>query len=303
MVLSGCQHLSKHKTNLAYFLATFTVFGWSTGIVIGRSIYENTPPIGLSFWRWFLPALIILPWVIPKLKKEGLILIKAWKPICAMGVFMIGSSTLSMVSINYTTAINVSLVNAGQPLTTAAIAWFFFKDKLTASQLFGVFFGLAGILVMVSRANMSILHSLNFNLGDLVMLIAIIGYGSYANMLRKIPQGVGFIVILFSVFVTGCLGLLPFYIYESLNYMAMPTTWVTIKWVLILAIFTSLIPTYFWNIAVSIVGVNRSAIFVNLIPIFGATLAIIFLGEVLYIYHIVGTVMIFFGILLVIKSH
>ena len=85
MVLSGCQHLSKHKTNLAYFLATFTVLGWSTGIVIGRGIYENTPPIGLSFWRWFLPALIILPWVVPKLKKEGLILIKAWKPICEWG--------------------------------------------------------------------------------------------------------------------------------------------------------------------------------------------------------------------------
>ena len=51
MVLSGCQHLSKHKTNLAYFLATFTVLGWSTGIVIGRGIYENTAPIGLSFWR------------------------------------------------------------------------------------------------------------------------------------------------------------------------------------------------------------------------------------------------------------
>ena len=57
------------------------------------------------------------------------------------------------------------------------------------------------------------------------MLIAIIGYGSYANIHRKIPQGVGLIVILFSVFVTGCLGLLPFYIYESLNYIVMPTAW------------------------------------------------------------------------------
>ena len=294
---------TKHNIGLAYFMATGTVLAWAIGIVIGRGISEVTPPIGLSFWRWFLPTLCLAPWAIPKLKKEGLILIKTWKPICAMGFFMIGSSALSMLSVNYTTAINVSLVNAGQPLTTAVIAWIIYRDRLTPIQTLGIIFGAIGILVMVSRADLSVLQSLKFNLGDLIMFIAIIGYGSYANTLRRVPKELSFIVVLFSVFGAGCIGLLPFYFYESFTYMTMPTNWHTVMWVLVLAILTSLIPTYCWNLAVSIVGVNRSAIFVNLIPVFGAILAITFLNEELYIYHIIGATMIFFGILLVIKGH
>ena len=216
---------------------------------------------------------------------------------------MVGSSALSMLSINYTTAINVSLVNAGQPLTTAAIAWIIFRDKLTTIQTLGIVAGTIGIIVMISRANLIVLQSLEFNSGDLIMLIAIVGYGSYANTLRTIPKNLNLTILMFAVFFTGSIGLLPFYIYESLTYMAMPTNWLTIMWVLILAIITSLIPTYLWNSAVSIVGVNRSAIFVNLIPVFGAALSITFLNEQLHLYHIVGASMICSGILLVVKGH
>ncbi len=284
-------------------MATGTVLGWAIGIVIGRGIYESTPPVGLSFWRWFIPAICLIPWVIPKWRQEGKIALKAWKPICAMGMFMVGSSTLSMLSVNYTKATNVSLVNAGQPLTTALIAWLIFRDKLTTTQTLGIITGALGIIVMVSRADLEVLQSLNFNSGDLIMLIAIVGYGSYANTLRTIPQNLSHTVLMFLVFVCGCIELLPFYIYETVTYMPMPINWTTIMWTFILAIITTLIPTYWWNAAVSVVGVNRSAIFVNLIPVFGATLAILFLGEQLYLYHILGACMICAGIFLVIVGH
>jgi drug/metabolite transporter (DMT)-like permease len=87
---------------------------------------------------------------------------------------------------------------------------------------------------------------------------------------------------MFGVCIAGCIELLTFYIYESFTYMTMPTNWVTIMCVTVLGLVTSLIQTYWWNSAVSVVGVNRSAIFVNLIPVFGATLATIFLNEQIY---------------------
>jgi drug/metabolite transporter (DMT)-like permease len=284
-------------------MATGTVLAWVTGIVIGRGIHEVTPPIGLSFWRWLMPAICLLPWVIPRLKKEGRILLAAWKPTCAMGIFMVGSSTLSLLSVNFTTATNASLVNAGQPLTTAAIAWLIYRDQLNFIQTLGIVAGAIGIITMVSRANFMILQSLEFNSGDLIMLIAIIGYGSYSNTLRIIPRNLSFTSLMFGVYIAGCIELLPFYIYESSTYMTMPTNWVTIMCVTVLGLVTSLIPTYWWNSAVSVVGVNRSAIFVNLIPVFGATLATIFLNEQIYFYHISGAALIFIGILLVIKGY
>lgn len=288
---------------LGYLMAAGAVLGWAIGIVIGRGIYEITPPIGLTFWRWLVAALCLTPWVIPIWKKEGPNLLKFWKQLFAMGIFMVGASTLSMLSVNYTTAINVSLVNAGQPITTAVIAWIIFKEKLTNIQIMGVLSGAIGIITMVSRANLSILQSLHFNPGDLLMLLAIIGYGSYSNTLRIISNEISNTVMIFVVILAGCLALLPFYIYETATYLPMPTNWMTMIWVAVLAIMTSLIPTYLWNAAISIVGVNRSAIFVNLIPVFGAALAIIFLNEQLYFYHLLGATLIFIGILLVIRNH
>ena len=293
----------KIGTGLAYFMATGTVLGWAIGIVIGRGIYEITPPVGLSFWRWFIAALCLIPWVIPKWKQEAPFVFKKWKTIFAMGTFMIGASTLSMLSVNFTTATNVSLVNAGQPLTTALIAWLFFKDKLTTLQTLGIIAGAIGIVTMVSRADIAVLQSLEFNSGDLLMLIAIVGYGSYANTLRTIPHELGLTVMMFAVTMAGCIAILPFYIYETLTYMPMPVDWTTTMWVAVLAIVTSLIPIYWWNAAVSVVGVNRSAIFVNLMPVFGATLAIIFLDEQLYLYHVLGAALIFLGILMVVRWH
>jgi drug/metabolite transporter (DMT)-like permease len=290
-------------TGLAYLMATGTVLGWSIGIVIGRGIFETTPPIGLSFWRWFITALCLVPWVIPRWKAEAPFVFKAWKKIAAMGLFMIGASTISMLSVNYTTATNVSLVNAGQPLTTALIAWLVFKDKLSPLQTFGIVLGAVGIVAMVSRADLGVLQSLAFNAGDLLMLIAIVGYGSYANTLRTVPHELGLTVLMFTVTMAGCIEMLPFYIYESLTYMPMPTNWTTIGWVAVLAIVTSLFPIYWWNAAVSVVGVNRSAIFVNLLPVFGATLAIVFLDEQLYLYHVLGTGLVFLGILAVVRGH
>ena len=293
----------KIGAGLAYLMATGTVLGWAIGIVIGRGIYEVTPPIGVTFWRWFIAALCLLPWVIPQWKKEGYLVFKLWKPICAMGLFMIGSSTLSMISVNFTTATNVSLVNAGQPLTTALIAWIIFKDKLTFIQTLGIIAGGGGIVVMVSKADLAILQALEFNPGDLFMLIAILGYGSYANTLRTIPQELGLTVMMFVVTMAGCLEILPFYIYETVTYMPMPYDFLTVFWVAVLAIVTSLIPVYLWNAAISVVGVNRSAIFVNLIPVFGAGLAIIFLGETLRLYHVLGAAFICMGILLVVRGY
>jgi len=288
---------------LAYFMATATVFGWASGIVIGRAIYETIPPIGVSFWRWLIAAVCLLPFVVPKWKTEAPIVFKSWKLCLSMGLFMISASTISMVSVNFTTATNATLVNAGQPITTAVLAWLIFKDRLSVVQVAGIFVGAIGIVVMVTRADLSVLGALQFNPGDLLMLIAIVGYALYANYLRQMPKEISLSVLMFAVVIAGCLLLLPLYIIESIIYLPMPGSWNTLGWLLVLAIATSLIPVYMWNAAIPVIGVNRAAIFVNLLPIFGAGLAIIFLNEKLYVYHILAAVCVCVGILLVVIGH
>jgi drug/metabolite transporter (DMT)-like permease len=70
---------------------------------------------------------------------------------------------------------------------------------------------------------------------------------------------------------------------------------------LYLSIFPTLLATVSWNLAIRAVGPNRSAIFVNLIPVSGAVLAMTFLGERLHTYHLIGAAFVFAGIYLAIR--
>ena len=47
----------------AYGLIAATVLTWAIGVVIARGVHEEIPPIGLSFWRWIIATIILLPCV------------------------------------------------------------------------------------------------------------------------------------------------------------------------------------------------------------------------------------------------
>jgi drug/metabolite transporter (DMT)-like permease len=218
-----------------------------------------------------------------------------------MGLLMIGASALVAVSLNFTTATNAAIVNATQPAMTALVAWVFFHERLTPLQFGGIIAAVAGILIMVSEANLQLLLALRFNPGDMIMLIAVVGYAIYANRLPGLPKKISFVGGLFAIFLFGGLIQLPIYIAESISFKTVPLTVDAVGALLVLAVITSVIPMFMWNKAVPIVGVNRAAIFVNLMPVFTAILAILFLGEQLFLYHVAGAVLIFIGIVMVVK--
>ena len=164
----------------------------------------------------------------------------------------------------------------------------------------GVF--LLGVVIMVSKASWSVIVGLEFNLGDLIALVAMIGFSSYSLNLKKLPGELSVAESLFAITVSGALMLLPFYILESVYYAPVPlsasTLWVVIELALLVTVFGNLM----WNKGNQVVGPNRAAIFINLIPIFGALLAVTFLDEKVYGYHFAGAVLVCLGIWLVVGN-
>jgi drug/metabolite transporter (DMT)-like permease len=288
---------------VAYLMLVGVVFFWSTGLVLVKGVHETIPPVGLTFWRWMIGAMCLAPLVIPRLKYDLPVMLKNWKFYVSMGFFMIGASALTAISLNFTTATNASIVNATQPTMTALVAWVFFHEKLSPLQFTGIIAAVIGILIMVSKADLQLLLNLGFNPGDMIMVLAVLGYAIYANRLRWLPKEISFVGGLFTIFLFGSLVQLPLYIYESINYKTVPLTFEIAGTLFLLAFFTSVIPMFMWNKAVPIVGVNRSAIFVNLMPVFSTIMAIIFLGEQLFLYHVTGAVIVCAGIFLVVKGH
>ncbi len=105
----------------AYVMLVCIQFLWAGAMVIGRFVHDDIPPIGLSFWRWTIAALILPPFAWPVFRAHPGLLARSWKIMAGLGFIMGMGSTLTIVALNFTTAINATVVNAGQPTITALI--------------------------------------------------------------------------------------------------------------------------------------------------------------------------------------
>ena len=275
---------------------------WAGGIVIARGVHESVPPVGFGFWRWTVVTACLVVTIWPRLAAEWPVVMRNWKLFLTYGFYLVFGSTMMLVAVNFTTAINANLVNASQPAVTIAVAWLLVRDRTTRLQLLGVGVALAGIVYMVVRGDLSVLTGFRFYSGDFWMLIAVIGYASYAVRLRRMPKGISPLTALCVISGAGALLILPFYVVEMVIYKPVPLSWQASGAIVFMGVLVSLLPVMLWNESIRRVGVNRAAIFVNLMPVFGAIFAIAFLGERLFLFHVVGAVMVFAGIVLVVRG-
>jgi drug/metabolite transporter (DMT)-like permease len=261
----------------------------------------GVPPLALSLSRWVIAVVILLPFVWRRLPAEWSNMKRHAPSLVFMSSFMIAGSTMSVLAVYYTTATNAVLVNASQPAITAALGWAIAGTVLLARQRLGIVCAFVGILIMIARADSSVLFGLEFNVGDLIMLLAVIGWSTYAVLLPRRDYTPGGTSLMFLISVSGTVMLLPAYLIERAVVGSFGFSGQVVAAMLYLAVFPTLLATFGWNLAIRSVGANRTAIFVNLIPLSGAALAMIFLGERLYPYHLIGAVFVFAGIYLSVR--
>jgi drug/metabolite transporter (DMT)-like permease len=284
----------------AHIMLALTALCLAGNHVIGRSVQGEIPPVGLSFWRWMTGALILAPLVLPRAFKRRAIYREHLRTLSVLGALIIGSTTVVLVALNFTTAINVSLINAMQPVLTVALAVVFLHEHPSKPGIAGIVVSFCGGAVMLAEGDWSNLSGLRFNGGDLFALAAMLGLSMYALNLRRLPSDLTMIESLFATIVTGCLMLFPFYVVESIIYMPVAANSTTVVVVLALALLVSVFGNLMWNAGNLIIGPSRAAIFINLIPLFGAMLAVGFLGERIHFYHWIGAPLICLGIWLIV---
>ena len=267
------------RPGLAYLLLTVCMLLLASNHIIGRGVHDQLPPVGLSFWRWFAAAIMLLPFVLPRIGAS----IDAYRrnlgDLVLLGGLIVGSTTVILIALNFTTAINVSLINATQPTITVMFSWLFFRQHLSRRQAVGIAIAFIGVAVMLTRGQLEVLTSLGLNFGDVIALLAMAGFSAYAVNVRRLPAGLNPVESLFGVIVAGSVVLLPFYLIESFFFRPMPMTGLAVVAALSLALLVSCLAMLLWNVGNQAVGPNRASIFMNLIPVFGAALAMGFLGE------------------------
>ena len=289
------------RTTHAYGLIAATVLTWAIGVVIARAVHQEIPPIGLSFCRWITATLILLPFVWGSLRKDTQLVIKNLRYFWVQGIFMTGGGMFLFVAVNFTTAINVALVNATQPILTVLIAWILIRDCIKGIQILGIVAAFLGITVMVTKADLGVLMSLDFSAGDFITVLATTFYACYAINIRNMPEEIGTFPALFVILLMGSLTLFPFYVLEAVFIRPTLFSGKLVIVVVVLALLVSILSIAMWNTGNAVVGHNRAAIFVNLMPVYSAILAIYFLDERLYLFHVVGALFVCAGIFMVIR--
>jgi len=280
-------------------LVLATLF-WAGNFVVGKIAFiESVPPFSLTFFRWLLVWLILIPFTYKeffKLKNEILdnLFLLFLLGLTSVGLF----NSFIYNALNFTQVINASLFNAVIPPTIILFCFLYKIEKTNKYQICGLIVSILGILSIITELDLNILLALNFNKGDILMIGAVISWGIYSAFLKKIKFKVSLLTLVHILCTFGLLTLVPQFLFELSQGKTMIVNNNLIYCLIYLVIFPSIGSYYCWAGAVSIIGPNRAGIFLSLIPLFSTILAMIFFDEKFLFFHFIGSILIVLGLFL-----
>ncbi|WP_286886491.1 DMT family transporter [Aneurinibacillus sp. UBA3580] len=281
-----------------YVLLVLANVLWGGNFVIGRAITESLPPYTLSFLRWCTALIVFLPFIWSSLRKEWPLLRQKMAVIILMAFTGItGFNTLLYIALHYTTSINASLVNTSTPIVIYILSFFILRERLNKNQTIGTIFSLVGVLFIISKGSLDTLLAFSFNLGDLLVIAALICWSIYSILVKRYTDILPGYSTFFVCILIGIAILFPFSMYE-IFVAQIPVVWSTgsVLTVLYTGIFASIVAFISWNSAVSQVGAGKAGIFLNLIPVFASIFAILFIGEHVAWYQTIGGLFVVLGV-------
>ena len=282
-----------------YLLLSLTSLFWAANWVVGRAMRDEMPPVAMGFWRWTIALLILLPFAAPELRRKRDVVRANWLTLTLLGVLgAIAFNTLIYVGLQYTAATNGVLFNSISPVLIILLSWVISRERISKLQACGVVLSLCGVLVIVARGDGATLAAFHFNRGDLWLITAMILWAFYTIVLRRRPPALSATGFLTAMLLLSLPFLLPFYLWEFSQRGGFTLTPATVAALAYYGTIPSIVAYLFWNRGVAQVGPSKAGLFVHLMPLFGAILSVIFLGERLYAYHYAGAVFIFSGIYL-----
>ena len=290
--------ISRNKA--AYIFLVLATLFWSGNFIVGKaaSLFE-IPPFTLNFYRWTFAWLILAPFTLKEILQKKNYILGNIKLILILGITSITVfNSIVYYSLNFTQVISGVLMISTIPVMIIFFCWVLKIEKTNFYQILGVIFSLLGVVVIVTKADLGKLFSLNFNKGDLWMVVAMFSWAMYSALLKKKKFDLTHISFLQTIITAGLILLLPAYLIEmALGYKLN----VNLPFVLTLSyvvLFPGLASFFFWIKGISIIGSNRSGIFLHLMPIFSTVMAVLIFNEKFMDFHLIGATLIIAGIVL-----
>jgi drug/metabolite transporter (DMT)-like permease len=294
------QHQSPLRwlNNQPYLLLVLASLFWAGNIVLARHVAGHVPPLTLSCLRWIGTSLMLWPFARPHLKNDWPVLRARWPMLLVLALtgFAINNA-LSYWAMQYTQALNGLLMQSSTPLFVALWSLLLFGVRLTVAQFAGIAISMIGVLVILLRGDLGALTAIQFNRGDLMFAGALLVFGLYSAMMSRRPKVHQLSLISFCT-AAGALLLAPLAAWEYAAGLVFKPDLQSLLTLAYVIVFASMLAYMFFNRGIALIGPNRAAPFLHLVPVFGSVLAIVLLGEELMPFHLAGYVLVLAGVII-----
>ena len=284
----------------AYIMLVCATLFWSGNFMVGKFAFlENIPPLSLVFYRWSLVWLILLPFTIKEILKHKDTILKNLPILFFLGFTSVGLfNSFTYLSLIHTQVINSTLFNTAIPAVIILLCFLFKIEKTNKFQILGLIISVLGILSIITKLDIKIFLSLNFNKGDIIMIGGVITWGIYSTLLKKKKFTLPLLTLVHVICTFGLICVFPQFFYEFSQGQFIEFNTNLFYILIFLALFPSIGSYYCWAGAVSIIGANRAGIFLSLIPLFSTIMAIAFYKEQFQFFHLIGAILIIIGLFL-----
>lgn len=280
----------------AYLLLSLTALFWGGNAIAGRLAVGEISPMALTAMRWVIVVIVMAPLTGGQIVAEWPVLKEKWLSTVLMGIFgFTAFNGLFYVAAHHTSAVNLTIFQGSIPVLVLIGMVLLFGVRVVPLQVLGMIVTLLGVVLVSVKGSWEVLRSLALNIGDVWTLIACVFYAGYTLALRRRPavSGLVFFTALAIVAFLSSIPLLAFEIATGTVQWPTPKGWLVLLYV---GLLPSLVAQIFFIRGVELIGPARAGLFVNLVPVFGALLAVVLLGEPFAFYHALGLGLVLGGI-------
>ena len=284
-----------------YLLPLITVLIWGGNTIVNKMAAEQIEPSAMSFFRWFIAALIMTPFCLKSIIKARTT-IKPYLGKLAILAFlgMVLNQSLGYYAGLTTSAANMAMISSLIPLICIFISQPLLGKRIYPANIIGAIISLIGLAFMLGKGDVLFIFHQAITLGDGLMMLSSIVYATYCVLLKRWQMPLTTWQLIYIQGLFSVVMLCPLWL-TSEHLSPTPNSLPLIAYA---AIGASIIGPWMWIKAIGIIGADTTAMFMNLMPIIVLTMAIFFLGEQMYAFHIEGGLLVITGVMLAqIKFH
>ena len=273
-------------------LMVLTTMFWGGSFVASKIALPEFPPMTLTFFRFIIATAMIFPYMwsrsssrVPNRKDIPLL----------FGLGFLGVSgyfAFQFSALLYTSSANASTINALNPLVSSILATLVTDERLTKRRIGLLLLGLIGVILTVTGGDPNVLLNMEFNKGDLIMVLAMLSFAVYGVYSKKATQVYEPLIVTSYVFLFGLIQITPLMLLDGVLAKVLSFSLKAWGGVVFMAIGSSVLGYQIQQVAIKRLGVNRTSLFINLVPLWAILFSFIVLGDPITFINLVSAVII-----------